>query len=71
MSNYRGGGLMLSRQRGEKVVIGPPGGPQVVLTVLEVRGHAIRLGIEAPAEVPVVRGEVMERQKGGGSCSAG
>lgn len=48
--------LVLTRKAGEKVVIG--GG--ITLTVLEVRGDAIRIGIEAPRDVDIHRGEVLD-----------
>jgi carbon storage regulator len=48
--------LVLSRRIGESVVIGN----DVVVTVLEVRGDIIRLGIAAPREVTVHRQEVFE-----------
>lgn len=48
--------LVLSRRRDEKIVIG--GG--IVITIVEVRGDKVRLGIEAPADVPVHRSEVYE-----------
>ena len=48
--------LVLSRRVGESVVIGN----DVVVTVLEVRGDIIRLGVDAPREVPVHRSEVFE-----------
>ena len=43
--------LVLSRKLGEKVVIGDG----IVLTVVKVDRNQVRLGIEAPAEVPVFR----------------
>jgi carbon storage regulator len=46
--------LVLSRRPGESVVIGD----DVVITVLEVRGDVIRLGIQAPRSVQVHREEV-------------
>jgi carbon storage regulator len=46
--------LVLSRRVGESVVIGN----DVVVTVLEVRGDIIRIGVDAPREVPVHRSEV-------------
>jgi len=49
--------LVLSRKVGEKIVIGN----QIVVTVLEVKGRQIRLGIEAPADVSVWRGEIKNR----------
>jgi carbon storage regulator len=50
--------LVLSRKCGEKIVIPDQ---NIILTVLEVRGDRIRLGIEAPADVPVHREEVWQR----------
>ena len=51
--------LGLTRKAGESIVIGS----QVRITVLEMQGRQIRLGIEAPSEIPVHRGEVYERIK--------
>ena len=48
--------LVLSRKVGESIVIGG----EVVVTVLEVRGEVIRLGIDAPRDVVVHRSEVVE-----------
>ena len=45
--------LVLSRFVGEKIYIGQ----NIVLTVVEVDRNKVRLGIEAPREVPVVRSE--------------
>jgi carbon storage regulator len=49
--------LVLSRRQGESIVIGN----HVTVTVLEVRGDQIRLGIEAPRSVSVHREEVYRR----------
>lgn len=49
--------LVLTRKAGESIVIGR----QIRITVLEMQGRQIRLGIEAPSEIPVHRGEVYER----------
>ncbi len=46
--------LVLTRRAGESVMIGD----DVVITVLEVRGDVIRLGIRAPREIQVHREEV-------------
>lgn len=57
--------LTLSRKVGQRIVVPGLG---VVLTVLEVRGGQVRLGIEAPKEVAVHRQEVWhvsQRQKSG------
>jgi carbon storage regulator len=48
--------LVLSRQRDESIVIGE----NVVVTIVDIRGDKVRLGIEAPGEVPVHRQEVYE-----------
>ncbi len=46
--------LVLSRRRNEKIVIGE----DITITVLEVRGDQIQLGIQAPRHIPVHRYEV-------------
>jgi carbon storage regulator len=51
--------LVLTRKAGESIVIGS----QIRITVLEIQGRQIRLGIDAPNEIPVHRGEVYERIK--------
>ena len=43
--------LVLSRQRDESIIIGD----NVVVTVVDVRGDKVKLGIEAPTEVSVHR----------------
>ena len=48
--------LVLSRKRDERIVIGD----NIVITVVEIRGDKVRLGIEAPLDVPVHRHEVYE-----------
>lgn len=46
--------LVLTRRAGESIVIGN----EVTVTVLEVRGDQVRIGIDAPRDVPVHREEV-------------
>lgn len=48
--------LVLSRIKNEQIVIGD----NIVLTICDVRGDRVRLGIEAPREIPVHRREVYE-----------
>ena len=48
--------LVLSRKKNESIVIDD----NIVITVVEVRGDKVRLGIQAPREVPVHRSEVYE-----------
>ena len=46
--------LVLSRHENEAIVIGG----RIKVTVVEIRGHQIRLGIEAPKDVSVRRDEL-------------
>lgn len=48
--------LVLSRQRDESIMIGD----NVVVTIVDIRGDKVRLGIEAPTQIPVHRQEVYE-----------
>jgi len=48
--------LVLSRQRDESIIIGD----NIVVTIMDIRGDKVRLGIQAPTEVPVHRREVFE-----------
>ncbi|MDA0587363.1 MAG: carbon storage regulator CsrA [Planctomycetota bacterium] len=48
--------LVLSRQRDESIIIGD----NIVITVVDIRGDKVRLGIDAPKEVPVHRQEVYD-----------
>ncbi|MGD0517337.1 MAG: carbon storage regulator [Thermoguttaceae bacterium] len=47
--------LVLSRKPDESIVIDG----RITITILEVRGNKIRLGIEAPKEIPIVREELI------------
>ena len=61
--------LVLSRKSGQQIVIAD----NIVITVVEIRSDKVRLGIEAPREIPVHRKEVFEaiekaeREKASGS----
>ena len=46
--------LVLTRKANESIVIDD----NVIVTVLEIRGRSVRLGIQAPNEVPIRRFEV-------------
>ncbi len=48
--------LVLSRQRDESIIIGD----NITVTIVDIRGEKVRLGIDAPTEVPVHRREVHE-----------
>ncbi|MBM93457.1 MAG: carbon storage regulator [Legionellales bacterium] len=49
--------LILTRRVGETLIIGD----DIKLTVLGVRGHQIRIGIDAPRDVTVHREEIYQR----------
>ena len=48
--------LVLSRKKNESIVINN----DITVVVVEIRGDKVRLGVEAPIEVPVHRREVYE-----------
>lgn len=50
--------LVLSRHRDESIIIGEPGPNQVIITIVDIRGDKVRLGIEANKNIPVHREEV-------------
>jgi len=54
--------LVLSRKRNETIVIND----NVRVTIVDVKGDRVRVGIEAPKEVPVHRQEVYDAIHGGG-----
>lgn len=49
--------LVLTRKRGERIMIGD----NVVVTILEVSGDQVRVGIEAPRSVSVMREELQDQ----------
>jgi carbon storage regulator len=51
--------LVLSRQRDQSIMIGD----NIVVTIVDIRGDKVRLGIQAPSEIPVHREEVYEAIK--------
>lgn len=50
--------LILTRQIGEKIIIGEN---EIQIVVLDVKDHQVRLGITAPATTPVHRKEIYDR----------
>lgn len=48
--------LVLSRHRDESIIIGD----DIVITIVDIRGDKVRIGINAPQDVPVHRQEVYE-----------
>ena len=59
--------LVLSRKKNESIVIDE----HITITVVEVRGDKVRLGIDAPKEVPVHRKEVWEAIRRNNEASDG
>jgi len=55
--------LVLSRQRDEKIIIAD----NIVITIVDIRGDKVRLGFDAPIEIPIHRQEVydaIQRERG-------
>lgn len=48
--------LVLSRHRDESIMIGD----EIVVTIVDIRGDKVRLGINAPSSIPVHRQEVFD-----------
>jgi carbon storage regulator len=48
--------LVLSRHRDESIIVGD----DIVITIVDIRGDKVRLGIQAPSDVPVHRQEVYD-----------
>ena len=50
--------LVLTRKADEQILIGD----DIKITLVRVRGNSVRIGIEAPREIRVVRGELEQRE---------
>jgi carbon storage regulator len=51
--------LVITRKSGERICFGD----EITVTVLDIVGSSVRLGIEAPKDVPVYRHEIWEAVK--------
>jgi carbon storage regulator len=49
--------LVLSRKRGESIIIGS----DIEVTIVEIRGDKVKLGLVGPSDVPIHREEVFRR----------
>jgi len=59
--------LVLSRRKEESIMIGD----DVCITIVDVRGDKVRLGIEAPKKIAVHRQEIYDKIKSEGRDSDG
>jgi len=50
--------LILTRKPAEKIYIGP----DIIITVIEVKGKQVRLGIEAPREIQIHRSGIKNKE---------
>ena len=55
--------LVLTRKQNEKILIGE----DITITITKVEGGKVRVGIEAPSDVPVRREELLTQWEGDGS----
>lgn len=51
--------LVLSRKKEEQIQIGT----DITITIIEVRNHRVRIGIDAPEDLIVIRTELLESLK--------
>jgi carbon storage regulator len=51
--------LVLSRKESEQIRIGD----NIVIKVIQLQGNRVRIGVEAPKEIPVVRTELLEPEE--------
>lgn len=51
--------LVLSRKVGERILIGD----NIIVTVVRVGQGSVRLGVEAPTNMPIVREEIKDQRK--------
>jgi len=55
--------LVLSRKVGEKILIGD----EIAVTVVRVAQGIVRIGVEAPRQMAIVREEIKEQAEGNGA----
>ena len=52
--------LAISRRPGESVVVQLASGEKITITVVRISGRQVKLAVDAPKQVPVVRSELLE-----------
>ena len=55
--------LVLTRKEGESIVIEQPGGEPIVITIAKLRAGSVRVGIDAPKHVHILRAEIVDKAK--------
>lgn len=63
----RPGGLLLTRRAGESIMIGD----EIEISLLSVSGDTVRIGVDAPIQVKVLRAELFEDTNASASSSVG
>ena len=58
--------MIISRKRKERILIGQ----DIEISVLSIEGDRVRIGIEAPIDVAVLRKEILDRDCSGPSCQS-
>lgn len=53
--------LVLTRRPGERIILSGDG--RTVVTIVEVRGEAVRLGFDAPVSIAIDRQEIFDRKQ--------
>ncbi|MEA3244401.1 MAG: carbon storage regulator [Pseudomonadota bacterium] len=56
--------LILTRRPGETLIIELPTGERIEITVLGIKGNQVRIGTDAPADISIVRNELLDRVTG-------
>lgn len=51
--------LALKRKKGESITVTLPDGRVMVFEIVDVRGETVRVGVEAPADVQILRTELI------------
>jgi carbon storage regulator len=62
--------LVLSRKQNQDIIIGPPGS-EIVIRIMSFRDGKVRVGINAPENVPVDREEIFREKHGYGTDAFG
>ena len=56
--------LVLSRKKGESIILGYEG--EIEIAVVEIQGERVRIGVNAPRKMNVARREIYKHDRGAG-----